>query len=59
MVSLGIRDYFSKIFISSEIGLRKSSGNLYEYVINELSCKPINLLMIGDNIYSDVKVPKN
>lgn len=58
MVSLGIRDYFSKIFISSEIGLRKSSGNLYEYVINELSCKPINLLMIGDNIYSDVKVPK-
>ena len=56
--SLGIRDLFDAIYISSEIGLRKSSGHLYDYLIADLSLQRSDTLMIGDNRISDWRVPQ-
>lgn len=47
---------YHKIFISSDIGYRKSDGKLFEYIKKYLPSK--NILHIGDNCYSDVKVPR-
>lgn len=50
--------YINKIYVSSEIGKRKSTGNLYEYVIKDLGVCANEVLMIGDNEYSDHKLPR-
>ncbi|MEW4410960.1 HAD family hydrolase [Clostridium sp. AN503] len=55
---LDIEQYISDIFISSEIGLRKSTGNLYEYICSNLKISPDELLMVGDNKKSDFEIPK-
>lgn len=59
MKSLDIFKYFEKVFISCEIGLRKSSGNLYNYVLKQLDISSSQLLMIGDNKLSDFEVPSS
>lgn len=45
-------------YISSEIGSRKSSGKLFEFIINDNKLQPNQILHIGDNINSDVNVAK-
>lgn len=47
------------IFLSSEIGLTKSSGDLYSYMINKLQLEPYNILHIGDNWNTDNQNAKN
>ncbi|WP_047999273.1 HAD-IA family hydrolase [Lactiplantibacillus herbarum] len=49
--------YFSQVYVSSEIGVRKSTGNLFKKVISINSIDPSELMMIGDNRISDYKVP--
>ena len=49
---------FSKIYISGEIQKTKGSGSLFDFIIKDLKIKPNHLLHIGDNEYSDYKVPK-
>ncbi|WP_027623959.1 HAD-IA family hydrolase [Clostridium lundense] len=49
---------FDKIFVSSDCGVRKSTGKLYKYVLDQLNITSKELLMIGDNKHSDVQVPK-
>lgn len=44
---------FDKIYISSLLNMRKSSGNLYQYVIQDLDINPQELVHIGDNFKSD------
>lgn len=56
---LNIRQYFSKLYISSEVNARKSSGKLYQYVLKDLQLKPENLLMVGDNENSDYRIPQS
>ncbi len=51
-----ITDY-SELFLSSEIGLRKKTGHLFEYIINTLNIQPGELFHIGDNHISDNIVP--
>ncbi len=53
-----IRYLFDDIVVSSEIGLRKSTGNLYKYVIDKYGFNVKNMLMIGDNRLSDFERPK-
>jgi len=48
----GYSDYY-KLYLSSEIGLKKSTGNLFRYVLEDLGIKPNQLIHIGDNIKSD------
>jgi HAD superfamily hydrolase (TIGR01549 family) len=50
--------YFYKVYLSSEIRKNKSTGSLYEYIINDLEVGPAKILHIGDNIYSDISVAK-
>lgn len=58
LARLGLSGYFSYMFISSEAGVRKSSGALYEYVKKELGIDGSQLVMHGDNRLSDVDIPK-
>lgn len=43
------------IFVSCEIGVKKKSGKLFEYVCNSLELLPKDILHIGDNILGDYK----
>lgn len=45
------------LFVSSEVGLTKSSGKLYDFVLSELKIKPYQLKHKGDNLRSDFLVP--
>jgi len=47
-------DNFLDIFLSSETGLTKFSGNAYKNLINTLSCPPNKILHIGDNYKTDI-----
>ncbi len=49
---------FDKIYLSSSIFKTKATGNLYEYVLNDLKIKPSEMIHIGDNVYSDVDKSK-
>lgn len=49
---------FSKLYVSGEVQKTKGSGNLFDFIIEDLKIKPNKLLHIGDNEYSDYKVPK-
>jgi len=55
---LGILDLFDDIFVSSEIGCRKSNGTLYRYIMDKLECVPTDVAMFGDNRRSDYLIPK-
>lgn len=50
----GLLKYFDEIFVSSEYGLQKFTGNLFKYVLNKYSISPSNITHIGDNIISDI-----
>lgn len=55
---------FDRVYVSSDFGLRKSSGYLYEYVLNDLQTllpdiTYKNMVMLGDNRLSDYVIPKN
>lgn len=54
-----LENYFSQVYVSSEIGKRKSTGNLYKEVLNLQKVSPEEMLMIGDNLNSDYKIPKS
>ncbi len=47
----------SKVFVSSEIGLTKRSGRLFEYVAKKLKIDLKDLSHIGDNSTSDYRIP--
>lgn len=46
-----------KLYLSSEIGLRKDTGRLYEHILAEERITPDQILMIGDNERSDFQIP--
>jgi predicted HAD superfamily hydrolase len=47
-------EQFQHLFVSSALGATKSSGDLYEYMLKELACRPQEILHIGDHYDSDV-----
>lgn len=49
---------YRKLYISSEYGVTKYSGNLFKYVCNENNYSFDKILHIGDNINSDIKNAK-
>lgn len=56
---VGISDYFSEIFVSADFGKRKSSGSIYDLVLEKMNVDPSTILMVGDNIHSDNEVPQS
>ena len=49
---------FEKIYVSAETKRTKVSGNMYSYICKDLGLCANAFLHIGDNLFSDVKVPR-
>lgn len=49
---------YNKLYISSEIGLTKFSGNLYKYILKDLNIDDTNIIHFGDNQISDIENAK-
>ena len=47
---------YHKLYVSSEIKLTKNTGNLFKYILNDLSIDAKDVLHIGDNYHSDYKM---
>lgn len=47
-----------EIHVSNEVGLHKVSGELFQYYLTQHQLKASQLHHTGDNLYSDIKVPK-
>ena len=45
------------LYLSSDIGLRKDSGDLYRHILEKEQVAPAQILMIGDNEHSDIQIP--
>lgn len=54
----GFDDFLDDLFVSAEFRVTKSSGLLYQKVLNQLGIKSNDVLMIGDNLHSDIKMAK-
>ncbi|KIM05596.1 MAG: hypothetical protein KN64_03720 [Sulfurovum sp. AS07-7] len=54
----GFDDFLDDLFVSAEFRVTKSSGLLYQKVLNQLGIKSNDVLMIGDNLHSDIKMSK-
>ena len=48
---------WNMLFLSNEIGLRKDTGELYDYVFDYYGIAPAEMLMVGDNERSDFQIP--
>jgi LmbE family N-acetylglucosaminyl deacetylase/predicted HAD superfamily hydrolase len=48
---------WNRLFISSEVGLRKDSGKLYDHVFEHYRISPTEMIMVGDNERSDLQIP--
>lgn len=49
----GIRDLFDEIYVSSELLVTKRSGRLYDEVLKNLGVDADQVMMVGDNQWSD------
>ncbi len=47
-----------RVFVSCEVGYGKASGKLYDSVLDTLKIEKSEIVHIGDNIITDVKVPR-
>ena len=47
-----------KIYVSSEYSANKASGKLFQIFLNHEDIKPAQLIHLGDNYHSDVKIPR-
>jgi FMN phosphatase YigB (HAD superfamily) len=45
------------VYVSSSLRRRKSTGALYEHLLNELGIQPGQALMVGDHPLSDCEIP--
>lgn len=48
---------WNTLFVSNEVGLRKDTGKLYEYIFRHYGISPEELVMIGDNERADFQIP--
>src|SRR5690606_176166 len=46
-----------RLYVSSEIGLRKDTGELYEHILSCEGLAPEQVLVVGDNERSDFQIP--
>ncbi len=54
----GVTGYHA-LYLSSDIGVRKDTGELYRLLLEREQITPGELLMVGDNEHSDVQIPMN
>jgi LmbE family N-acetylglucosaminyl deacetylase/FMN phosphatase YigB (HAD superfamily) len=51
-------DGWDALYLSSDIGLRKDSGELYRHILACEHVSPAEVLVIGDNEHSDIQIPE-
>lgn len=51
--------YFSNIFLSEEVGYQKPDIRFFQAVLEKLSVKPAECIVIGDNFQTDIQGAKN
>jgi len=51
-----LNDY-TDIFVSSSTGIRKDTGEFYNYILKKYNLDPSNIAVVGDNERSDVQIP--
>lgn len=44
---------YSKLYVSSDVGLQKATGNLFKFVLNDLCISPKKIVHIGDSLKGD------
>ena len=49
---------YDYIYVSSEIQARKSTGEMFEYILKDIGAGRRDIIHVGDNLRSDVTVPK-
>ncbi len=49
---------YSQLYVSCEIGLKKKTGDLFKYVLEDNAVLKSDIVHIGDNIDGDIKVPE-
>jgi len=52
----GIR--YDRLYVSSEIGLTKHDGTLFQHVLNDMGIQPGRMVHIGDNPRADLRIPE-
>lgn len=50
---------YDGLFISSDVGKSKHDGTLFEHMLAHYNIKPNEMLHIGDNRYSDYRIPRS
>lgn len=55
----GLLSYFSNIFLSEEVGYQKPDIRFFQAVLEKLSVKPAECIVIGDNFQTDIQGAKN
>ena len=58
LVRHGVAETGDQLYVSSEAGLLKSTGNLFRQVMAQEKVAPAEMLHLGDNPHSDFKVPR-
>lgn len=59
LIEQGLYEIKDKLYVSSECGITKGTGNLFKHVKEEENLGYHSWVHIGDNKYSDIKVPKS
>lgn len=49
---------YERIYVSSTHKVKKHSGMLFDFVLNDLAVNPASILHVGDNVEADVKKAK-
>lgn len=50
---------YDKLYLSSDMDAKKSSGKLFDLIIKEENCPPSRILHVGDNLKGDLQIPKS
>jgi len=54
----GLGEFFSRRFISAELGWEKPDSSIYRHVADVLKVQPHSLLSVGDDPRNDVEAPR-
>lgn len=50
---------YDRLYVSSELQMRKGNGKLFDYVLKDLKIRKKDLLHVGDNYKSDFLMPRS
>jgi predicted HAD superfamily hydrolase len=50
---------WDRFYLSCDYGVNKSSGQLFELILEEFKCDPASMVHVGDNLNGDIRKPKS